>query len=135
VAVERAAAGEQVTTAVARQTLAAAREKAARVASRFPFEELRPNLTQLLRRHKARCRPEDFQELARRLQGFDETLEMLVRAGGKRHVSHQGHQQCGAALAGSSPGDSLRNATGAAFAVVTLPMASIGSVLGPSSSK
>jgi hypothetical protein len=80
-AVERAAAGEQITTAVARQLLAAARKKAARVASRFPFDELRPKLTQLLQRYKAQCRPEDFRELARGLREFADTLVRNPRAG------------------------------------------------------
>lgn len=82
-AVERAEAGEQITTAMARELLAAARKRATRVASRFPFEELRPKLTQLLQRYKAQCRPEDFRELARGLREFAEALEKSP-AGGKR---------------------------------------------------
>jgi hypothetical protein len=82
-AIERAEAGEQITTSVAREIVAEARKKDATQARPLPPEELGPRLIKVLERYRERWSPKALAELARQLREFADTLEKPTRGGRK----------------------------------------------------
>jgi hypothetical protein len=74
-AVERAEAGERVTTAVAKEILAKARRKTTRKGRTLSAEKLLPRLIKSLERFRDRCNPKDVSELARHIREFADSLE------------------------------------------------------------
>ena len=74
-AVERAEAGEQITTAVAKEILAETRKKRPRRKKAVPSEKLGLRLVSLLERYKERWNPKELSELARQLREFADALE------------------------------------------------------------
>jgi hypothetical protein len=74
-AIERAEAGEQITTVVAKAILAATRKKKhAKRQKALPTEKLGGQLTEVLGRYRGRCDPKEFAVLARQLRQFADEL-------------------------------------------------------------
>jgi hypothetical protein len=73
-AVERAEAGEQVTTAVAKEILAEARKKESGAAKKAAKGELAARLAAALVRYRERWDPKGLAELARQLREFADSL-------------------------------------------------------------
>jgi hypothetical protein len=82
-AVERAEAGEQITTAVAKEILAETRKKRPRRRKAVPSEKLGLRLLGVLERYKERWNPKELTELARHLREFADALEKPERSGKK----------------------------------------------------
>lgn len=75
-AIERAEAGEQITTAVAKEILAEARKKSRpRRRKAVPAEKLGERLFKALERYRERWNPKELSELARQLREFADALE------------------------------------------------------------
>ena len=72
---ERAEAGEQITTAVAKEILAETRKKRPRRKKAVPSEKLGLRLVGVLERYKERWNPKELSELARQLREFADALE------------------------------------------------------------
>ena len=83
-ALERAEAGEQITTAVAKEILAETRKRRPRRKKAVPSEKLGLRLVKSLERYKERWNPDDLSELARHLREFAEALEKPERGGKKK---------------------------------------------------
>ncbi len=73
-AIERAEAGEQVTTAVAKEILAKMQKKAARKGKTTPTDKLRGRLLRVLERFRERWNQKELDELASVLRGFADGL-------------------------------------------------------------
>jgi hypothetical protein len=82
-AVERAEAGERITTTIAKEILAETRKKGPGKAARLPFKEVAPRISAVLRRYREQCTPEDLMKLAQQLREFADDLDRPAR-GGKR---------------------------------------------------
>jgi hypothetical protein len=75
-AIERAEAGEQITTAVAKEILAETRKKSRpRRKKAIPTDKLAVRLVKALERYRERWNPKELSELARRLREFADGLE------------------------------------------------------------
>ena len=74
-AVERAEAGEQITTAVAKEILAETRKKRPRRKKTVPSEKLGLRLVGVLERYKERWNQKELAELARQLREFADALD------------------------------------------------------------
>jgi len=74
-ALERAEAGEQITTAVAKEILAETRKKRPRRKKAVPSEKLGLRLVKSLERYKERWNQKELSELARQLREFADALE------------------------------------------------------------
>lgn len=84
-AIERAEAGEQVTTAVAKEILAEARKKKRpRRQKTLPAARLGVRLVKSLERYRERWNPEELSELARQLREFADALDQPKPGGRKR---------------------------------------------------
>ncbi len=82
-AIERAEAGEQITTAVAKEILAETRKKAGPKRQKpQPTDKLGLRLVKVLERYKERWNQKELSELARRLREFADSLE--EQRGGKK---------------------------------------------------
>jgi hypothetical protein len=75
VAIEKAEAGEAITTAVAKEIVAQAKKKGRRRAKPVPADKLGLRLGRVLERYKERWHPDELTELARQLREFADTLE------------------------------------------------------------
>jgi hypothetical protein len=80
-AVERAEAGEQITTVVAKEIIAKLRKKAARRTRTVPVEMLSPRLVKVLEKYKERWDQKELSLLAQQLREFADSLE---EKGGRR---------------------------------------------------
>jgi hypothetical protein len=74
-ALERAEAGEQITTAVAKEILAETRKRRPRRKKAVPSEKLGLRLVKSLERYKERWNQKELSELARHLREFADALE------------------------------------------------------------
>jgi hypothetical protein len=75
-AIERAEAGEQITTAVAKEILAETRKKSRPKRKKaLPADKLRAQLANALERYRERWNPKELSELARHLREFADALE------------------------------------------------------------
>jgi Protein of unknown function (DUF3102) len=74
-AVERAEAGEQITSAVAKEILAETRKKRPRRKKAVPSEKLGLRLVGVLERYKERWNQKELAELARQLREFADALD------------------------------------------------------------
>jgi hypothetical protein len=74
-ALERAEAGEQITSAVAKEILAETRKKRPRRRKAVPSEKLGLRLVKSLERYKERWNQKELSELARQLREFANALE------------------------------------------------------------
>ncbi len=74
-ALERAEAGEQITTAVAREILAETRKKRPKRKKAVPAGKLGLRLVKSLEQYKERWNPKELSELARQLREFADALE------------------------------------------------------------
>jgi uncharacterized protein YecE (DUF72 family) len=83
VALERAEAGEQITSAVTKDILAETRRKRLRQRKAVPSERLGLRLVKALERYKERWNQKELSELARQLREFADALEKPP-AGSKR---------------------------------------------------
>jgi gas vesicle protein len=84
-AIERAEAGEQITTAVAKEILAQARKKKRPMRQRVPpTDKLGGRLLNVLERYKERWNPKELSELARHLREFADALEASQQGGRKK---------------------------------------------------
>jgi hypothetical protein len=84
-AIERAEAGEQITTAVAKEILAETRKKRRpRRKKTLPAEKLGLRLVGVLERYRERWNPKELSELARQLREFADALEKQERGGRKK---------------------------------------------------
>lgn len=84
-AIERAEAGEQITTAVAKEILAETRKrKRPKRQKAIPAEKLGVRLVKALEKYKERWNPKELSELARQLRGFADALEKPERGGKKK---------------------------------------------------
>ena len=72
---ERAEAGEQITTAVAKEILADTRKKRPRRKKAIPTEKLGLRLVGVLERYKERWNQKELSELARQLREFADALD------------------------------------------------------------
>jgi hypothetical protein len=79
-AIERAQAGEQITTALARKILAESRKTKKKA---LPADKLGGRLARVLERYRDRWAPGALSELARQLRTFADTLEGAQRGGRK----------------------------------------------------
>ncbi len=82
-AVERAEAGEQITTAVAKQILAETRKKRPKRKKAVPSEKLVVRLVGVLERYRERWNQKELPELARQLREFADAVEK-PQAGSKK---------------------------------------------------
>ena len=83
-AIERAEAGEEITTSVAREILAETRKKRRpRREKAIPADKLALRLVRVLERYKERWNPKELADLAQHLREFADGLEKPGR-GGKR---------------------------------------------------
>ncbi len=83
-AIERAEAGEEITSAVAKKILAEARKKGRRKERRVPADKLGVRLVKALERWRERWGQKEVAELARHLREFADQLEEEQRAGKKK---------------------------------------------------
>jgi hypothetical protein len=83
-AVERAEAGEHVTTAVAKEILAETRKKRPRRGKAIPADKLGVRLVKSLERYKERWNQKELAELARQLREFADALEKPERGSRKK---------------------------------------------------
>ena len=83
-AVERAEAGERVTTAVAKEILAETRKKRPRRSKAIPADKLGVRLVKSLERYKERWNQKELTELARQLREFADALDKPERGGRKK---------------------------------------------------
>jgi len=83
-AVERAEAGEHVTTAVAKEIVAETRKKRPRRSKAVPTEKLGLRLVKVLERYKEKWKPDDLSDLARQLREFADALEKPGRGTKKK---------------------------------------------------
>ncbi len=74
-AIERAEAGEQITTDIAKEILAKLRKKTRRKGKPIPTDKLGVRLVRALERYRERWNQDDLAELARRLREFADSLE------------------------------------------------------------
>lgn len=78
-AVERAEAGERVTTAVAKEILAETRKKRPRRSKAIPPDKLGLRLVKVLERYKEKWKHDDLADLARQLREFADALDKPER--------------------------------------------------------
>ncbi len=83
-AIERAEAGEEITSAVAKKILAEARKKGRRKERRVTADKLAVRLVKALERWRERWGQKEVSELARHLREFADQLEEEQRAGKKK---------------------------------------------------
>jgi gas vesicle protein len=84
-AIERAEAGEEITTSVAKEILAETRKKKRpRRQKAVPTVKLGLRLMSVLERYKERWKPDELSELARQLREFADALEKPERGGKKK---------------------------------------------------
>lgn len=83
-AVERAEAGEQITTAVAKEILAETRKKRPRRGKAIPTDKLGVRLVKVLERYQERWNQKELAELARQLREFADSLEKPGRGTKKK---------------------------------------------------
>jgi len=84
-AIERAEAGEEITTSVAKEILAETRKKKRpRRQKAVPTVKLGLRLMNVLERYKERWKPDELSELARQLREFADALEKPGRGGKKK---------------------------------------------------
>jgi hypothetical protein len=74
-AVERAEAGEEITTGVAKEIIAKLRKRAARRTRTVPVEKLSPRLVKVLEKYKERWDQKELSLLAQQLREFADSLE------------------------------------------------------------
>jgi hypothetical protein len=86
-AIERAEAGETVTTAVAKGILAETRRKEPGKAKPIPADKLALRLVRVLERYKERWNPKALADLAQHLRAFADALEKPERGGKKKAKS------------------------------------------------
>jgi hypothetical protein len=85
VAVEKAEAGEEITVATARETVAEAKKKRrARRQKPVPTDKLVLLLSKELERYRERWNPDKLSKSARQLREFAEALERPERGGKKK---------------------------------------------------
>lgn len=85
VAVEKAEAGEEINTAVAKEIVAEAKKKKRpRRQKSLPTDKLGLRLTKILERYKEKWKPDDLSELARQLREFADALEKPDRGSRKK---------------------------------------------------
>jgi hypothetical protein len=82
-AIQRAEAGEQITTAVAKEILAEARHKRPS-RKRLPSDQLGLRLVSVLERYRKRWNPQELPELARQLRAFADALDKPQPGGRKK---------------------------------------------------
>jgi hypothetical protein len=83
-AVERAEAGEQITTAVAKEILAETRKKRPRRGKAIPTDKLGVRLVKVLERYQERWNQKELAEFARQLREFADALEKQGRGTKKK---------------------------------------------------
>jgi hypothetical protein len=86
-AIERAEAGETVTTAVAKEILAETRRREPGKAKPIPADKLALRLVRVLERFKERWNPKELADLAQQLREFADALEKPERGGKKKAKS------------------------------------------------
>ena len=88
-AIERAEAGEEITTSVAKEILAETRKKRRpRREKAIPGDKLVLRLVRVLERYKERWNPKELADLAQHLREFADALEKPERGGKKKARSH-----------------------------------------------
>ena len=109
-ALARAEAGEQITTAVAKEIMAETREKLPKRKTVEPAENLRLRLTRTMERFKAQWNPTELREFARQIREFADKAEpmevlcpncrsgFMERVGGKGEVVRYQCLNCGYSL-------------------------------------
>jgi hypothetical protein len=80
-ALERAEAGEQITTSVAKEIVAQTKKKRPRRRKALPPEKLATRLVRVLEQYRERWNPKELSELARHLREFADGLE---KPGGRK---------------------------------------------------
>jgi len=84
-AIERAEAGEEITTSVAKEILAETRKKRRpRREKAIPADKLALRLVRVLERYKERWNPKELSDLAQQLREFADALEKPERGGKKK---------------------------------------------------
>ena len=84
-AIERAEAGEEITTSVAKEILAETRKKRRpRREKAIPADKLTLRLVRVLERYKERWNPKELADLAQQLREFADALEKPERGGKKK---------------------------------------------------
>lgn len=83
-AVERAEAGEQITTSVAKEILAETRKKKLKKRKPVPAEKLGLRLRKVLEKYKEKWKADDLAELAKQLREFADDLEKPQRGSRKK---------------------------------------------------
>lgn len=84
-AIEKAEAGEEINTAVAKEIVAEAKKKKKpRRQKAIPTEKLGLRLVRVLERYKSRWKPDDLTELVRQLREFADALEKPGRGAKKK---------------------------------------------------
>lgn len=83
-AVEKAEAGEEINTAVAKEIVAEAKKKRKPRRKAVPTDKLGLRLGKVLERYKTRWKPDDMAELARQLREFADALDKPDRGGRKK---------------------------------------------------
>jgi hypothetical protein len=84
VAVERAEAGEHVTTSVAKEIVSDTKKKGQKKAKPVPAEKLGLQLAKVLEKYKQKWKPDDLAELARQLREFAAALDKPGRGTKKK---------------------------------------------------
>ena len=74
-ALERAEAGEQITTSVAKEIVAQTKKKRPRRRKTLPPEKLATRLVRVLEQYRERWNPKELSEFARHLREFADGLE------------------------------------------------------------
>jgi hypothetical protein len=83
-AIERAEAGEQITTAVAKGIVAEAKKKGTKREQPIPADKLGLRLVRVLERYRERWNRKELSEFARQLRAFADALEKPERGGKKK---------------------------------------------------
>jgi hypothetical protein len=83
VALERAEAGEKITTSVAKEIVAQTKKKRPRRRKTLPPEKLATRLVRVLEQYRERWNPKELSELARHLREFADGLE---KPGGRKRA-------------------------------------------------
>ena len=84
-AIDRAEAGEKITTVVAKEIVAEAKKEALqKKPKKVPTEKLRLRLGNMLEQYKKRWDSKGFSDFARQLREFAESLEKKQRGGNKK---------------------------------------------------
>lgn len=84
VAVEKAEAGVEINTAVAKEIVATTKKKGKKKARPVPAGKLGLRLTKVLERYRERWKPDDLSDLARQLREFADELEKPGRGNKKK---------------------------------------------------